>query len=120
MADFQKFKKIEEADNMSSRTFIFSTAPFKVVNEATKRRINDELESMKTSINWNNLGSAKNIAEATREAVKGRDLGWEGTRAMMPNNYDFHHWMNYAHLLTVLYNRDHEIKRFSILRNAII
>ena len=78
-----------------------------------------ELEAMKTSIKWNELGTAKNIAEATREAVAGRDLGWEQTRKLMPNNYDHHHWMNFAHLLTVLYNRDKELKRFSIIRNVI-
>ena len=78
-----------------------------------------ELEELKTSITWNELGNASNIAEATCEAMAGRDLGWEKTRNLMPANYDHHHWMNFAHLLTVLYNRDKEIKRFSIFRNVI-
>ena len=99
--------------------YFFRTAPFLIINDRKKSIIVKEFESMKNSIQWNELGTASNIMEATEEARLGRDLGWDKTRALMPNNYDFHHWMNFAHLLTVIYNRDLEPKRYSILRVVI-
>ena len=71
---------------------------------------------METSIYWNNQGSARSIKDSIEEVKMGNDIGWMGTKNLMPRSDDFHHWMHFAHLLTVLHNRDCSPKKFSILR----
>ena len=57
---------------------LFRTAPFKFINGKIKQIILDEFEKMKTSIQWNELGSAKSILEAEKEVGDtGRDIGWQ-------------------------------------------
>jgi len=72
---------------------------------------------MENSITWNNSGSAKSIKDALAEIKDGRDIGWEGTKAVMPKYDDFHHWMHFAFLLTSIHNRDCSPKKYSIIRN---
>ena len=75
-----------------------------------------ELMKMETSINWNNRGSANSIKDALTEIKHGNDIGWEGTKALMPKYDDFHHWMHFAFLLTSIHNRDCSPKKYSIIR----
>ena len=98
----------------------FRTAPFKLINDVIKNRIVNEFEEMKTSITWNGLGKAKSIMEAIAEIRNGLDLGWDGTAKLMPKSLDHHHWMHFCHLLTVIYNRDHSPKKFSIIRMVVM
>ena len=85
-----------------------------------KTRILNELEALKDKIEWNNSGSARSIKDALEELKEGRDIGWEGTKDLMPSSEDFHHWMHYAYLLTIIHNRDCEPKRYSITRKKDI
>lgn len=72
---------------------------------------------MKTSIRWNELGSAKSILEAEKEVRQtGNDIGWEKIKSFIPRDDNHHHWMSFSALLTIIYNRDHEPQRFSIFR----
>ena len=81
----------------------------------------DEFEKMKTSIQWNELGTAKSILEAEKEVRDtGRDIGWQKIESFIPRDDNHHHWMSFSALLTVIYNRDNDLKRFSIFRMVII
>lgn len=71
---------------------------------------------MESTIQWNNQSSATSIKDAIADMKLGKDIGWMGTNALMPKSDDFHHWMHFAHLLTVIYNRDCSPKKFSIIR----
>ena len=101
-----------------SRVLFFRTAPFKWIEETRKLKIIQELNSMETSINWNNLGKANSIKDSLLELKEGKDIGWMGTKSLMPNSDDFHHWMHFAYLLTTIYNRDCSPKKFSVVRNG--
>ena len=96
---------------------MFRTAPFKWIDVKTKHKIIEELEKLETAISWNNLGSAKSIQEALKELKEGKDIGWDGTKSLMPKYDDFHHWMHFAFLLTTIHNRDCTPKKYSIIRN---
>ena len=72
---------------------------------------------MKLSISWNCEGKATSILEAEKEVrSSGKDIGWENIKKFIPRDDNHHHWMSFAALLTVIYNRDNEPKRFSIFR----
>ena len=76
-----------------------------------------EFQKMKSSIKWNKLGEAKSILEAEKEVrLTGKDIGWEKIQTFIPRDNNHHHWMSFSALLTVIYNRDNEPKRFSIFR----
>ena len=75
---------------------------------------------METSIRWNNLSSATSIKDAIEDMKQNKDIGWMGINSLMPKSDDFHHWIHFAHLLTVIYNRDCSPKKFSIIRNGIL
>ena len=68
------------------------------------------------TINWNNNGSAKSIKDSLLVMKDGNDIGWLGTKGLMPKSDDFHHWMHFAFLLTTIHNRDCTPKKLSILR----
>ena len=97
-------------------TNLFRTAPFKLIDPATKAKIISELHAMKNSISWNNLGSARSIQNGIKEMKENKDIGWQQTYNLMPRSDDFHHWMHFCYYLTVIYNRDLEPKRYSIIR----
>ena len=50
----------------------------------------------------------------------GLDIGWFNTEALQPAGDNHHEWMSFAHLLTLLYNRDQTPKRYTIIRIIII
>lgn len=68
-----------------------------------KNKIINELNELELKIQWNNLGSAKSIKDALEELKEGKDIGWQGTKSLMPRYNDYHHWMNFAYLLTTIY-----------------
>ena len=72
---------------------------------------------MKQSVNWNNNGNAKSIQESIAEMKSGLDIGWQRTADLEPRSDDFHHWMHFCYLLTVIYNRDNSPKKYSIIGN---
>ena len=78
------------------------------------------LESMDT-IDWMHqiqFNKESTVAEAINFARQGLDGGREGTLQLQPVDLDFHAWMQYAHLCTILYNRTHLPAKFTIIRNG--
>ena len=78
------------------------------------------LESLDT-IDWMhqiNFCKDSTIAEAINFARQGLDGGREGTLQLQPTDLDFHAWMQYAHLCTILYNRTHLPAKYTIIRNC--
>ena len=73
---------------------------------------------METTIAWNNMGHAKSIKDSLLELKSGKDIGWMGTKSLMPGSDDFHHWMHFAYLLTTIHNRDCSPKKYSIVRTG--
>ena len=63
----------------------------------------DETTTVKMAIEW---------------ARQGLDGGLEGTFKLQPSDLSFHCWVDYAHLCTILYNRNRTNQRYTILRNA--
>ena len=89
------------------------------IDEDAKSRILDELNGMKNAISWNYQGTATTVKEAIAEIKDGKDIGWQQTWRLMPTSACYHDWMDFAFLLTLIYNRDNEPKRFTILRTVI-
>ena len=81
-----------------------------------KKRILCELDLMKQNTNWNQMGKAETVADAIQEIKSGKDIGWHNTRLMTPSTDDHHAWMEFAYLITLIYNRDAANKRYTILR----
>ena len=75
---------------------------------------------MKTTIKWNNQGQAKSIQASIAEMKNGLDIGWQRTADLEPRSDDFHHWMHFSYLLTVIHNRDNSPKKYSIIRKVVI
>ena len=89
--------------------YILRTAPFKFINGNIKRIILDEFDKMKLSISWNCEGKATSILEAEKEVrSSGKDIGWDNIKKFIPKDDNHHHWMSFAALLTVIYNRDND------------
>ena len=58
--------------------------------------------------------------KALEVAMSGKDMGLIVTRALQPSSNSYHAWMDYAHLLTMLFNRGRPFKKFSILRTGLL
>ena len=58
------------------------------------------------------------ITTAIELAQQGLDGGLEGTYNLQPTDLNFHEWMQFAYLCTILYNRNRTIKKYTILRKA--
>ena len=57
------------------------------------------------------------LVQAIKAAELGLDAGFSGAYQMRPVSIAHMDWVNYARLLTLWYNRDHEMKYYTILRN---
>ena len=90
---------------------------------------NDELQQIQMDcdkaikiITWKrnaDLSDCKTIKQAIQLAREGFDGGPEALEIFKPRTRVFSEWMDYAHLLTVCYNCDKKIKKFTILRTRI-
>ena len=72
-------------------------------------------------IDWMNqiqFTDESTVAMAMDLARQGLDGGMEGTLKLQPKNLNFHDWMQYAHLCTILYNRTKVPEKYTILRNS--
>lgn len=76
-----------------------------------------ELKMLETTITWNACSSAEDIQSAIADIDKGLDLGWDKTAALAPTSNCHHAWMDFALLLTKIYNRTQSPKRFTIIRS---
>ena len=85
--------------------------------EVVKEKCLDALNE----INW--MGQVTFTPETTIDgaielALQGLDGGLEGTYELQPTGLQFHEWMQYAYLCTILYNRNRSIRRYTILRKC--
>ena len=84
-------------------------------------RTRDSCNWALTRITWKNnatVDAAQSRSKALLAANNGMDPGHDKTRSLAPQTMLYHEWMQYAHLLTILYNRDRAEKRFTILRKG--
>ena len=58
------------------------------------------------------------LREAIQGAERGLDSGLSGAWQVRPVSIAHMDWVDYARLLTLWYNRDHEQKYYTILRNG--
>ena len=89
------------------------------IDAAVKSRILKALEDLEHSIRWNGLSQAADLKNAIIDIKKDMDLGWEKTAALVPTSEDHHEWMDFAYLLTRIYNRDNVTKKYSVIRKVI-
>ena len=90
-------------------------------DDATAEVVKDKCLDALNEIRWMQqieFNEHTTIEMAIAWARQGLDGGLEGTYNLQPTDLSFHCWMQYALLCTILYNRDHTNKRYTILRNA--
>ena len=90
-------------------------------DDASARVVKSKCLGALEEIQWMNqiqFDDKTTIKMAIEWARQGLDGGLEGTMKLQPSNLNFHCWMDYAHLCTILYNRNRNEQRYTILRNA--
>ena len=83
------------------------------------RIIQEKCDHALSRIIWrdNTIYSADvNLIQAIKQAEDGLDSGLRGALQVKPVSIAHMDWMNYARLLTLWYNRDHDYKYYTILR----
>ena len=60
------------------------------------------------------------IKTATQYARQGHDAGYDVVARLQPDSDDFHEWIDFTELCTVLFNRDNLPPKYTILRIVII
>ena len=89
------------------------------INPAIKLKIQSALQTAKQYCLTQDEISLNTFDEAKMHLRKGNKIGWQQLQALMPNNESHHHWMNFAHVLTILFNENNDKQYFSIIRKAI-
>ena len=90
-------------------------------DDATAEMVKDKCLDILNDINWKeqvNFTDETTIDGAIELALEGLDGGLEGTYRLQPDDLQFHKWMRYAYLCTILYNRNRQQRRFTILRKC--
>lgn len=59
------------------------------------------------------------LPRALEAAKIGKDMGLESTRSLQPLTDNYNDWMDYAFMLTILYNRNRSFKKYTILRKEL-
>ena len=93
-----------------------------LLNDEDLNRIQTDCTKAIKNIAWKHnadLSNCKTIKQAIRLAREGFDGGPEASEMFKPKTRAFSEWMDYAHLLTICYNCDKEIRKFTILRTRI-
>ena len=85
--------------------------------EVVKSKCLDALNDIKWSEQVN-FTPETTINDAIELALQGLDGGMEGTYQLQPDGLQFHEWMQYAYLCTILYNRNRSLRRYTILRKC--
>ena len=93
-----------------------------LLNDMELQRIQSDCAEAIKNTSWKcnaDLSSCKSIKQAIQLAREGFDGGPKALQMFKPKTRVFSEWMDYAHLLTVCYNCDKEIQKFTILRTRI-
>ena len=56
------------------------------------------------------------LAQALHLAKNGQNLSKDNVEKLEPKTMLFHEWMDYAHIVTICYNKCHQKKKYTILR----
>ena len=87
------------------------------------RRVSHRCEMAMEDIKWTNTADFTGdltLNRAVEFAKNGQDAGYENTLSIQPKTACHHEWMEFARLLTLLFNRNREFKKFTILRNGLL
>ena len=76
-----------------------------------KQAINDTVWS-----ETNCLSPITQLDQALSMAKEGQNLSKENVEKLEPKSMLFHEWMDYAHIITIFYNKCHKKKKYTILR----
>ena len=90
-------------------------------DDDTAEDVKDKCLNALNDIKWMNhinFDEDATVEYAIELARQGLDGGLEGTFQLQPRDLNFHCWMQFAHLCTILYNRNRTIKKYTILRTA--
>lgn len=74
-------------------------------------------------IRWTNTADVVGdltLVRALEFAKNDQDAGYENTLSLQPKTDCHHEWMEYARLLTLLFNRNRVFKKFTILRYGLL
>ena len=83
------------------------------------RRCNSALED----IRWKNNATPTSdltLAQALEAARDGKDMGYSFTKSLQPHSRNHNEWMDYALLLTMLFNRNRSFCKYTILRIGLL
>ena len=86
-----------------------------------REEIMRKCEAALDQVKWNNnisFTADTTIAQALLSARSNKDAGLKGALSLLPSTLDFHEWMDFIHLITVYYNFDKDVKKFTILRKG--
>ena len=90
-------------------------------DDMTAEMVKDKCLEALNDINWKgqvSFNRQTTIETAIELAQQGLDGGLEGTYQLQPDDLDFHRWMQFAFLCTILYNRDRDTRKYTILRKC--
>ena len=79
------------------------------LTEAEIKRIDDDCQAALKQVSWNNnadLANCFSIKQAIQLARDGFDGGPAAIEKFKPKDAAYNSWMDYAHLITVYYNRN--------------
>ena len=89
------------------------------IDEGKRSRILFELQNLESKCVKPGNIYYENIQTAVDGVNQGQLMGWQPLLALKPTDDNHHSWMNYAYLLTCIYNQDKtENRKLSILRNS--
>ena len=91
-------------------------------SEADFRLVQQKCEDILDKITWrctDQFNENTTLAEAVQLAKMDRDGGREGLRFIIPKTSEFADWMDYAFILTMYYNRTHNPRYYTIIRNMV-
>ena len=92
-------------------------------DDMTAEMVKDKCLETLNDIDWKgqvSFNTQTTIETAIELAQQGLDGGLEGTYQLQPDDLNFHSWMQYAFLCTILYNRNRAIRKYTILRKCYL
>ena len=92
-------------------------------DDLTAEKIKDKCLDALNDINWKGqvaFNQQTTVEIAIKLAQEGLDGGLEGTYQLQPDDLNFHNWMQYAFLCTILYNRNRSTRKYTILRKCYL
>ena len=91
------------------------------IDPVKRSRIEDMLTQLQMVVPLTDaLEDHSDIKQLIALARRNEPIGWNSLYNIKPCSNCHHEWMEFAHLLTLIYNRDQTPKRYTIIRIEII